>query len=43
MNKVWNKLIDNKQLYEMESDIEFLHVSTLSIYKDLLKKDLNIK
>jgi MurNAc alpha-1-phosphate uridylyltransferase len=43
MNKVWQKLIDERQLYAIESDADFLHVSTLSIYKNLLKKDLNIK
>tara|TARA_Y100000590_G_scaffold420949_1_gene524146 strand:- start:60 stop:749 length:690 start_codon:yes stop_codon:yes gene_type:complete len=35
MNKVWNKLIQNKELFAIESNINFLHVSTLDIYKKL--------
>jgi len=35
MNKIWNKLIKNSELYGMESNIDFLHVSTLDIYKEL--------
>ena len=35
MNKVWNKLIQNKELFALESNINFLHVSTLDIYKKL--------
>jgi len=38
INKVWNKLIQKNELYGMESNIRFLHVSTLDIYKKLLKK-----
>ena len=35
MNKVWNKLIQSKELFAIESNINFLHVSTLDIYKKL--------
>ena len=42
MNKIWNELIKNNELYGLESHIDFLHVSTLDIYKKLIKK-LNIK
>tara|TARA_B100000029_G_scaffold500346_1_gene571964 strand:- start:759 stop:1454 length:696 start_codon:yes stop_codon:yes gene_type:complete len=38
INKIWNKLIDKEELYGFESKIDFLHVSTLDIYKNLLKK-----
>ena len=38
MNKIWNKLIQDKELYAFKSNINFLHVSTLDIYKKLLKK-----
>ena len=31
-------LIQDKILFGKESDIEFLHVSTLNIYKSLLEK-----
>ena len=43
MNKVWDKLIQNNSLHGIESKIDFLHVSTLNIYKNLLKKKLSIK
>ena len=35
MNKVWDKLIQNEELFALESNISFLHVSTLDIYKKL--------
>ena len=38
INKIWNKLIESNELYGMESNIDFLHVSTLDIYKSLLEK-----
>ena len=38
INKIWDKLIKNKQLYGNESNIDFLHVSTLDIYNSLIKK-----
>ena len=38
INKIWDKLIDSNELYGMESNIDFLHVSTLDIYKSLLEK-----
>jgi N-acetyl-alpha-D-muramate 1-phosphate uridylyltransferase len=42
MNKIWNKLIETNELYGFESNNDFIHVSTLNIYKNLLK-NLNIK
>ena len=38
LNKVWNKLIDKKKLYGIESKVNFFHVSNLKIYKELLVK-----
>ena len=43
MNKMWDKLIKDNSLYAIESSIDFLHVSTLDIYKNLLKKVSDIK
>ena len=37
MNKIWDKLIENYELNGIESNVDFLHVSTLNIYKSLLK------
>ena len=39
INKVWDQLIENKELYGIESEINFNHVSTLNIYKTLLEKN----
>ena len=38
INKIWDKLIASYELHAIESNIDFLHVSTLDIYKNLLKK-----
>ena len=38
INKIWDKLIESNELYGMESNIDFLHVITLDIYKSLLEK-----
>ena len=38
INKIWDKLIQSNELYGLASNIDFLHVSTLDIYKNLLKK-----
>ena len=38
INKVWDRLIASNELYAIESNADFLHVSTLDIYKGLLKK-----
>ena len=38
INKIWDKLIASNKLYAIESNIDFLHVSTLDIYKSLLEK-----
>ena len=35
ISKVWDKLIKNKELFAMESNINFLHVSTLDVYNKL--------
>ena len=43
INKIWDKLIANNELHALESSINFLHVSTTDVYKNLLKKDLNVK
>ena len=40
INEIWNKLIEKNELYGIESKIDFLHVSTLDIYKNLLKEKL---
>ena len=40
MNKVWDRLIKKNELFGLESNIEFLHVSTLAIYKNLIEKSL---
>ena len=38
INKIWDNLIKSKELLGMESKIDFLHVSTLDIYKKLYIK-----
>ena len=38
INKIWDILIKSDELYGLESNIDFLHVSTLDIYKKLLKE-----
>ena len=38
INKIWDQLIESSELYGMESNVDFLHVSTLDIYKSLLEK-----
>ena len=38
INKIWDKLIKNEELCGIESNTDFLHVSTLEIYKSLLEK-----
>jgi len=38
INEIWEELIKKKELCGIESNIDFLHVSTLDIYKNLLKK-----
>ena len=42
INTIWNKLIESKELYGFTSNNNFLHVSTLNVYENLLKK-LNVK
>ena len=43
INRIWDKLIADNELHAIESNINFLHVSTLDIYKSLLEKNLNVK
>ena len=38
MNQIWDKLIKTNELHGTESNIDFFHVSTLDIYRNLLKK-----
>ena len=35
MNRIWEELIKKKELFGMESNINFLHVSNLDIYNNL--------
>ena len=35
INKIWDKLIESNQLFALKSNIDFLHVSSLDIYKKL--------
>ena len=42
INEIWNQLIKKNELFGIESKNEFLHVSKLEVYKNLLKK-LNIE
>lgn len=39
INEIWNKLIDNRELNGIESQIKFLHISTLKIYKKLIENN----
>ena len=43
INRIWDKLITSNELQAFESNINFVHVSTLDIYKSLLEKNLNVK
>lgn len=43
INKVWDSLIEKNELHGAESIVDFLHVSTLEIYKKLLENISNIK
>ena len=38
INRIWDKLIKNQELYGFKSNIDFLHVSTFDVYQNLLKK-----
>jgi len=40
INKVWDQLIKKNELYGLESNIDFLHISTLDIYEALIKKKI---
>ena len=39
LNMIWDNLIKKKELLGVESNISFLHVSKLSIYNNLIKKN----
>ena len=39
INKIWDKLIENNHLYGLKSNVDFLHISTLEIYKSLQEKN----
>ena len=39
INKIWDQLIQNSNLFGIESNINFLHVSNINIYKSLLKNN----
>ena len=36
MNKVWNKLIKDKNLQGLESNQKFYHLNTFDMYKKIL-------
>ena len=38
INKIWDQLIQNNDLFAKISNIDFLHVSNLNVYKSLLEK-----
>ena len=38
INVIWDQLIKNNELYGVESNIDFFHVSTINTYKKLLEK-----
>ena len=38
MNKIWDQLILSNELSGFKSNIDFLHVSTLEVYKSLKEK-----
>ena len=38
INKIWDNLIKKNELYGMDCNIDFLHISTLDIYRNLQKK-----
>ncbi len=39
INKVWDNLIQYEELYGIESNNDFLHISTFEIYKKLIEKN----
>ena len=39
INKIWDKLIHQKELYGNITNIDFFHISTIDIYNSLLKKN----
>ena len=43
INEIWDNLIKTKKLYGLASNNDFLHVSTLEVYKNLLKQKLYVK
>ena len=39
INRIWDYLMQSNELFGIESNINFFHVSTLDIYKNLSKKN----
>ena len=39
INKIWSKLIEKNELHAFKSNINFLHVSNLNVYKSLVDKN----
>ena len=39
INRIWDSLMQKNELFGMESNINFFHISTLDVYKSLLKKN----
>ena len=39
INEIWNKLIVKRELSGYETEADFLHISTLNIYNNLVKKN----
>ena len=35
INKIWDSLMESSNLFALKSNIDFLHVSTLDVYKKL--------
>ena len=38
INIIWDKLIKSGELYGFESNVDFLHVSSLDVYKKLIEE-----
>ena len=39
INKIWNTLIKNNKLCGIDSNINFLHINNVNVYKDLMDKN----
>tara|TARA_Y100000590_G_scaffold248885_1_gene279663 strand:- start:2158 stop:2856 length:699 start_codon:yes stop_codon:yes gene_type:complete len=38
INKIWNQLIERKELFGIQSNVDFMHVTSLQIYKKIIEK-----